>query len=155
MKIYNFIIKAVSTCFFLGYLPLVPGTFGSLLGLLLFCLIRNNIVVQLGATILITIAGFIVCGRAEELFNRKDPKYIVIDEVAGMLIALLFIPYDFRILIIGFVLFRILDAIKPYPLSGLQKLKGSLGVMSDDIIAGLYTNALLQLVLRFSSFRIS
>lgn len=106
-------------------------------------------------TAAILILGFLVAGRAERLFNRKDSRHIVIDEVGGMLLSLLFIPYDIRLVVLAFILFRILDSLKPYPTNCLQKLKGSLGIMSDDIIAGLYANIVLQAVWRLTSFSLS
>lgn len=104
-------------------------------------------------TSLITITGFLVCGRAERVFGKKDARYIVIDEVSGMLLSLGFLPYyNIKVIIAGFLVFRILDSLKPYPAWQLQGLKGSLGVMSDDIIAGIYTNVVLQLALKLASF---
>ena len=88
----------------------------------------------------------------EKLLNKKDPGCIVIDEVAGMLIALSFMPYDFKIIILGFFFFRILDTFKPYPAGRIQNWHGSAGVIGDDLVAGIYTNILLQIILiiRFS-----
>lgn len=79
----------------------------------------------------------------------------MIDEVSGMLLSLIFLPYDIKLVIIAFILFRILDTLKPYPLGRLQNLAGSIGIMSDDIVAGLYTNIILQVVLRLVSFKAS
>lgn len=89
------------------------------------------------------------------MLNKKDAKCIVIDEVGGMLLSLIFIPHDIKLVIIAFLLFRILDMLKPYPIDALQNLKGSAGIMSDDLVAGLYTNIILQVVLRFTSLRTS
>jgi len=94
-------------------------------------------------------------GRAEKIFNKKDAGCIVIDEVSGMLLSLIFIPYDIKLVIMSFILFRILDALKPFPLDRLQSLTGSTGIMSDDIVAGLYTNIILQVALRLISFKTS
>ena len=92
--------------------------------------------------------GLATSGRTEKLLNKKDPGCIVIDEVAGMLIALSFIPDNFRIIFLAFLIFRILDTLKPFPAGRLQHLRGSVGVLADDIIAGIYTNILLLLILR-------
>lgn len=151
----KFAIKTLSTFFYVGYLPLVPGTFASIAGIFLFYLVKDSGTIYFLLTLALLILGFLVAGRAEEIFQKKDAGCIVIDEVAGMLLALLFIPYQIKLVIIAFVIFRILDALKPYPAYTLQNLKGSLGVMSDDIIAGLYTNIILQIVLRTASFRTS
>jgi len=99
--------------------------------------------------------GFLVSGKAEKLFQRKDPPFVVIDEVSGMLLSLLFIPFDSRFAILAFILFRLFDAFKPYPIDKLQNLKGSLGIMCDDLVAGLYTNIVLQIVFRLVSFKAS
>lgn len=148
-------IRALSTFFYVGYLPFIPGTFASIAALSLFYLIKDNLALYILMTTICTAGGFLVCGRAEELFNRKDASCIVIDEVSGMLLSLLFIPYDIRVLFLAFLIFRILDTLKPYPAGTLQRLKGSLGVMSDDIIAGLYTNIILQVVLRLAASKVS
>ena len=148
-KMGDFLVKATSTVFFIGYLPLVPGTFGSIAGVGLFYLLK-------GATSLtyflfisgIIALGLMTSGQMEKLLNKKDPGCIVIDEVAGMLIALSFMPYDFRIVFLAFLVFRILDTLKPYPAGRFQYLRGSLGVMTDDLIAGVYTQIVLLLVLK-------
>jgi len=155
VKIRQEIIKLISTFFYAGYLPLIPGTFGSLAGLFVFYLIKNNILILILATCVITILGFAVTGKAEAIFKKKDASYIVIDEVSGMLLSLLFLPYDIKLVVIGFFLFRILDTLKPFPAGRLQNLKGSLGIMTDDIVAAVYTNIILQVVLRLASFKTS
>lgn len=151
----KFIIKTLSTFFYIGYLPFIPGTFASIVGIFLFYLIKGNNFTYILFTLTLMILGFLVAGRAEEIFNKKDARYIVIDEIVGMLLSLIFIPYDIKLVIIAFIMFRILDALKPYPAGSLENLKGSLGVMSDDIIAGLYTNIILQIVLRLASLKTS
>jgi phosphatidylglycerophosphatase A len=149
------IVKIFSTFFYVGYLPLIPGTFGSIAGLVLIYLIKGNIFNYILLTLLIIIVGFLVCGRAEKLMQKNDPRYVVIDEVSGMFLSLLFIPYDLKLVIIAFVLFRILDTLKPFPAGRLERLKGSLGIMGDDLVAGLYTNIILQVVIRGIAFKAS
>lgn len=149
----NFLAKTIGTFFYIGYLPLIPGTFGSAAGVFLFYLFRASPFLNLGLTFFCLILGFFFSGRAEKIFGRKDARCIVIDEVSGMLISLIFIPYDPKLVVIVFLLFRILDALKPYPACRLQRLEGSIGIMADDIVAGLYTNIILQLVLRLASLR--
>jgi phosphatidylglycerophosphatase A len=155
MNTRNHIIKTISTFFYLGYLPFIPGTFASIVGIFLFYLIKDSIFIYILSILLLVVLGLLVAGEAEKIFNQKDAKCIVIDEVLGMLLGLIFIPYDIRLVIIAFVLFRILDALKPYPADKLQNLTGSIGIMGDDIIAGLYTNIILQFVLRLASFKTS
>jgi len=155
MALGKFLIKLTSTFFYCGYLPLISGTFGSLAGLGLYYLVRGNAILYLGVTLGVILAGFFVCGRAEREFKRKDPKYVVIDEVAGMLVSLAFLPFNSLIVILGFFLFRLLDTLKPYPASYFQNAKGSIGIMGDDLVVALYTNFILQAVLRLASCRIS
>ena len=92
--------------------------------------------------------GLITSGRTEKLLNKKDPGCIVIDEVAGMLIALSFIPYDLKLVFLAFLIFRILDTLKPFPAGKLQYLSGSVGVIADDLIAGIYTNIVVLVILK-------
>jgi phosphatidylglycerophosphatase A len=155
MNIFKFIIKTISTFFYVGYLPLIPGTFASLAGAYLFYLLKDNLILYSAFTLGLLIIGFFITGKAENIFAQKDSRYIVIDEVTGMFLALTLVPYSFRILILGFFLFRILDTLKPYPANRIEHLKGSLGVMGDDIVAGLYTNIILQVAFRFISFKAS
>ena len=149
------IILLFSTFFYIGYLPFIPGTFGSLAGLILFYLSRNSLAAYISITFILLILGFLSAGNAERILNKKDCRYIVIDEVSGMLLAFMFIPFDIKLLTLGFFLFRIFDTLKPYPAGSLQNLKGSLGIMADDLIAAAYTNIVLQLVLKFATFKAS
>ena len=147
----DFLAKATSSVFFIGYLPLIPGTFGSLAGVGLFYLLKG----ATWATYFLFISGIIALGlitsgRTEKLLNKKDPGCIVIDELAGMLIALSFMPYDFKIVILAFIFFRILDTLKPFPAGWLQNRHGAVGVIGDDLVAGIYTNIVLLLILKFN-----
>lgn len=147
----SFLIKATGSFFFIGYLPLIPGTFGSLAGVGLFYLLKaNNPGTYFLFTFLLILLGLFVSGRMERLLGKKDPGCIVIDEVAGMLVALSFMPAIPRIVFLAFLIFRILDTLKPYPIGRLQHLRGSLGVMADDLIAGIYTNIVLQVILKLA-----
>ena len=151
MKIIrDFLIKAIASVFFIGYLPLIPGTFGSMVGVGLFYLLKQVSQPVYFLFILgIIVLGLLTSGRMEKLLNKKDPGCIVIDELAGMLIALSFMPADLKIVFLAFLIFRILDTLKPYPAGRLQDLAGAAGVIGDDLIAGIYTNIVLQIILRF------
>lgn len=133
----------------------MPGTFGSLAGIFLFWLIRANPTLHLILLSALVIIGFAVAKPAEQLLGEKDSSRIVIDEVCGMLIALLFLPLDIRVVVTAFLLFRILDAFKARPASELEKLPNGIGVMADDIVAGIYTNIILQVVLRVAWLKAS
>jgi len=151
----NFFHKTIATFFYAGYFPLVPGTFASLIGLILLFLLKGDFFIYGIITAALLTLGFLVAGRAERIFQQKDSRYIVIDEVAGVFLCLAFIPYDIRLLFIGFFLFRLLDTLKPFPAGRLQNLKGSLGIMIDDIVAAFYTNIILQIIFRLASLKTS
>lgn len=150
------LVKSISTFFLIGYLPVAPGTFGSLAGVVLFYLLRESGINPFIVTSGLIILGFLVTAKAEKLFGKKDPSFVVIDEVAGMLLSLLFLPrYDIKVIIIAFLYFRLLDTFKPFPAGRVEKMKGALGLMGDDIVAAVYTNIILQLALRLNSFKTS
>ena len=147
----NLLIKAISTFFFIGYLPLIPGTFGSVAGVGIFYLFGGgNQPAYFLFVFCVMILGLLTSGKAEKLLNRKDPGCIVIDEIMGMLIALSFLPADPKIVILAFLVFRILDMLKPFPAERLQNLHGAIGVMGDDLIAGVYANIVLQVILKLN-----
>lgn len=150
----NFIAIILGTFFYIGYLPLIPGTFGSLAGLVLFYAVKHNPAAYLLLALALTGLGFLFCGRAERITGQKDARPIVLDEVSGMFLSLVCLPYyNPAVFITAFCLFRILDAFKPYPAGPLEKLKGSIGIMGDDLVAAIYTNIILQVVLRLASLR--
>lgn len=128
-----------------GKSPFAPGTAGTLVGVLLYVgLIQTGTLVYAAATLLVCIIGTWAAGRAETILGCTDCPSIVIDEIAGYLISLFLVPTGWGYILAAFFLFRIFDIIKPWPLFGLQSLHGGLGVMLDDIGAGVYTNLVLQ-----------
>ena len=141
------IIKLIASCFYLGYVPIIPGTIGSLVGVVIYLLTGQSIVAYSVITIFLLVLGFLVCGKAEVAFGQKDSKRIVIDEVVGMSLTYFAIPLKFWTVSLGFFIFRILDLLKPFPAGSLQRRSGSSGVMCDDIFAGIYSNLVLRLVL--------
>ena len=140
--------RIVSTFFYLGYFPIMPGTIASLAGLGIYFLTANHITLYIIATFFLIILGFKFSGKAEELFNKKDPHPVVIDEVCGILIALFLLPSNLSIIIPAFFVFRAFDMVKIPPADKLQNLDGAAGIMLDDIVAGIYTNICFQIVLR-------
>ena len=142
MKASDYLALAIATCG-VGYLPLMPGTFGSLLAVAIFVtLVRVSAVAILISILVVTFAGIWAGTRTEELSDRKDPGKVVIDEVAGQLIALFpltfFASWSITAVIVSFILFRFFDIVKPYPANRLQALNGGWGIMCDDLIAGVY-----------------
>lgn len=142
------LVKLLSSLFYLGYSPVIPGTIGSLGGVALWLLVKDNPIAYTVLTLAVIILGFLTCGRAERIFGKKDSSRIVIDEAEGMLIAFFLVPQKLFWLVVGFFLYRALDVLKPFPIRRLEALSGAPGVMLDDLAAGLYTNFLLQLATR-------
>jgi len=136
----------VATCGYLGYVPLAPGTFGSALGLAVFYGVRStgSVSVELAAILLIFAVGLWSGTVAEHHFGGIDPGPVVIDEVFGMLITLALLPVNFTGAVVGFLVFRVLDVVKPWPSAGFEKLPGGLGVMADDGMAAVYGNLLMR-----------
>ena len=141
-------IDFVTSFFYLGHSPFMPGTMGSLGGLVVFFLVHNNDILYAFSILFLFTLGVLFAGEAEKIYRIKDPGMIVIDEACGMLLALFFVPFNLYSVILGFFLFRIFDILKPPPAKTLEKLTGSLGIMFDDIIAALYTNIILQIIFR-------
>jgi phosphatidylglycerophosphatase A len=135
----------VATCAHVGYAPVAPGTFGSLLALVLYYLIRRqqSTAIELGAIAVIVIIGLWSATEAEHHFGGIDPGPVVIDEVVGMLITLALHPVNIRGAIVGFFIFRVLDIIKPWPARRLELLPGGFGVVLDDVMAGVYGNVIV------------
>ncbi len=141
-------IKLITSFFYLGHSPFMPGTIGSIGGLIVYFLVRNNEILYGFSMIFLFMLGVLFAGEAERVYNRKDAQMIVIDEATGMLLSLFFVPFSIFSVILGFFLFRVFDIVKPYPAKRVEKLAGSMGVMFDDIIAALYTNFILQIIFR-------
>ncbi len=118
-----------------------------MVGIGIFLLIYQNSFFYLEITLGITIAGFIVSGTMEKLEGKKDPSCVVIDEVSGMLFALIGLPATAPIIITAYFLFRAFDMFKIYPANLLESKKGSFGIMADDIVAGIYTNLVMHAAL--------
>ena len=145
----------IATCAHVGYAPVAPGTFGSVLGLAIYYLLRrqHSITVELGALAIVFLVGLWSATEAEHHFGGIDPGPVVIDEVIGMLITLAFHPVSVLGAIAGFFIFRVLDIVKPWPARRLELLPGGFGVVLDDVMAGIYSNLLLWgLVFLFPSW---
>lgn len=141
-------VKLITSFFYFGHSPFMPGTIGSLGGLMVYLLVMNNDILYAFTILFLFFLGVIFAGEAEKVYKHKDAKMIVIDEACGMLLALFFVPISLFSVVLGFFLFRIFDILKPPPAKRMEKLTGSLGVMFDDIVAALYTNLILQVIFR-------
>ena len=141
------LVRILSTFFYIGFFPVAPGTLASAAGVVLVIAFSQSIALYIGATIVLTILGFMVSGRAEEVFKRKDPGFVVIDEVVGILISFFMLPLSWPVIIITFFLFRAFDMFKIYPANILESRHGATGIMMDDVVAGLYTNFVMHAAL--------
>jgi phosphatidylglycerophosphatase A len=151
---------AIATAFGLGYLPKAPGTWGSLAGILIYVLIQKYFpltpitgmrlqliqyarwaaMTGLPITIAIALVGVWSATRAAEFSGKKDPQFVVIDEVSGQHLTYLFslTLLDWKYLLLGFILFRVFDIWKPFPARQAEALPGGWGIMADDWVAGIY-----------------
>jgi phosphatidylglycerophosphatase A len=136
----------IATCGYLGYVPVAPGTFGSAAGLVVFFLIRStgSLTLELAAIVALFAIGLWSGTIAEHHFGGVDPAPVVMDEVVGMLITLVFLPVNTTGAIVGFLVFRVLDVLKPWPSARFERLPGGLGVMADDGMAAIYGNVLMH-----------
>tara|TARA_B100001146_G_scaffold185938_1_gene169358 strand:+ start:53 stop:517 length:465 start_codon:yes stop_codon:yes gene_type:complete len=136
----------ISTVGYLGYVPVAPGTVGSFVGLVLFFFLKSteSIVVELGTIVLLLVVGVWASTVAERYFDQVDPAPVVIDETVGMLITLALLPVNFLGAFIGFLVFRVLDVTKPFPVANLEKLPRGFGVMADDGMAAVYGNLIMR-----------
>jgi len=134
------LIMALATGFYVGKIAKAPGTWGSLAAFLPWLLIKDlPLPAYLLVLLVVLIVGFFVAGSAEKIIDCPDAGCIVIDEFLGMFITLIAVPQHPVALFLGFVLFRIFDIAKPFPVSWFdQKIHGGTGIMMDDVIAGLY-----------------
>lgn len=150
-SISNGVTRLVVTGLGSGYVPVAPGTAGSLLGFLIFWLVKSHLYIYGLILILILLLGFIFIPQGEEkIFKKKDERKIVLDEIFGMLFCFWGIIFkDIILAIIGFLIFRLLDILKPPPARYLEKLNGAPGVMLDDFVVGIYTNLILRIILPF------
>jgi phosphatidylglycerophosphatase A len=158
------------TTFGVGYLPLAPGTWGSAVAVGIYVLVEwihayigirllglsqptDELIVWTSAIILVALLLFSLAGiwateRAIPLLGNTDPSQAVVDEVMGQLITFIFIPFGlgWKFLLAGFLLFRLFDIWKPYPIDNLQALPGGIGVCADDIVAGVYAGICLSVI---------
>lgn len=140
------IIKLFASGLFTGYAPIASGTVGSVLGLLIYCLPGfESPFVVLPTIVVCFVLGVFASTRMEAVYGN-DPHEVVIDEIVGMWIALLFLPKAILPALISFFLFRLMDIIKPFPANKFNAMSGGFAVMMDDVIAGIYANVILELV---------
>jgi phosphatidylglycerophosphatase A len=147
----NFLTRIIATGLGAGYSPVASGTAGTLVAIPLFVLLSKwGTMGVLTGLVIITLLGVPLASRMEELTATKDPGRIVIDEIAGYLVTMLGSPPDLFYILAGFLLFRFFDILKPPPIRFLERaLFSGLGVMADDLMAGVYAWGVLRLLERF------
>jgi len=144
-------VVCLATGFYIGSIPVAPGTFGTLPGLLLcFFLDRNSLTASILLVFMLIGLSIWIAGEAEKILAKKDPGCIVIDEIAGMAVTLVGIPFTIQTAVAGFLLFRFFDILKPPPICTVdRKMHGGAGIVLDDVIAGLFANVVLRVGLWF------
>ena len=150
----NFLIKCFATGFGVGYIPKAPGTFATLFAAVIWWYLPATTFYIVSFFVFIT--AFLVCGKAEKIFGIKDDQKIVIDEMVGYFITVIFLPTEYQtkffILIASIILFRFFDIKKPFFIKDVQKIKGSIGILGDDILSGIITNVIIQTSIRIFNF---
>jgi len=142
------IVLVLSTWFGTGLLPIAPGTFGTLATVPLILVLDNLGTTYKVLSLMIAIVVAVwASGRHQELLGQSDPGEIVIDEVAGFLLTMLFLPCSWLAIGLGFIFFRLFDILKPYPIRQTERIRGGFGVVIDDLVAGLYAYAVVRIIL--------
>ncbi|MEL0081143.1 MAG: phosphatidylglycerophosphatase A [bacterium] len=145
---YKSILSIIPTFLFFGYFPKIPGTIGTFGGVLFSIFLVDYLKIDphafLFTTIFIIILSVYSSNWAIKYFNSNDPKEVVIDEVAGFMVSILYIPFELRYIIVAFILFRLFDISKPFFVKSFEKLPKGWGITFDDVAAGVLANFLLQ-----------
>ncbi len=138
-----------STILGVGYSASVPGTIGSLFGILIYMFLKDTPLLVYGFVVFFMFVLGVVAGDiVEGVYGIKDPAFVIVDETVGMLIAMMGVPYSFMAIFVGFILFRIMDISKIPPLNVFEKFGGGFGIMMDDAVGGLIVNLILQVFFR-------
>lgn len=159
-RIKELVIRFLVTGVFIGYIPWARGTFGTLLGVAIFVLLSKYTLAFYVLLAVLTILSFPITAYAEkEIFKGKDSEYIVIDEIVGYLVSTIGFTFSpnaegITILVLTFIIFRIFDIFKPYPIVHLQSLGEGVGTVLDDIFAGIATNVVVRILLSFEVSKI-
>ncbi len=138
----------LATGFFTGYIPFAPGTFGSIVGLpLCFLLSKTKLPAAILFILIFIFFAIWISNRAEKILKQNDPGCIVIDEIAGIMVTFLGLPFNTTSAVAGFVIFRFFDILKPFPIRSMErKLAGGTGIVMDDVAAGIFSNLVLRFV---------
>ncbi len=142
--------KLIATFFYVGLIPVAPGTFGTLAAIPLFWIISGlSVYIYLLITLIVIGVSVWAATETEKIYKKRDPGQIVADEVAGYLVTMILIPATATNIVIGFFLFRLFDILKPPPVRRLEKLPRGWGVVIDDVAAGVYACVCMHLILMY------
>ena len=142
------IIKVFASGLFSGYAPFASGTVGTLVGILIYLIpLFAQTIILLPACAVVFVLGSLAAGKMEKVYGH-DPSIVTIDEVVGIWVSLLLLPNSFLIIAAAFFLFRAFDVFKPWPARVFDKMQGGWNIMLDDVVAGIYTNVILQIAVR-------
>jgi phosphatidylglycerophosphatase A len=147
VPLVTFAALALATALGAGYIPFAPGTMGSIVGLVVWALLPASAGAQAAVIVVLFVVGAWSGTVAERHFHKTDPSEVVVDEVMGMLVTLFLNPVGWKGVVVGFLLFRLFDIIKPYPARQLEHLHGGVGVMADDFMAAVYANLALRVAI--------
>jgi len=152
----HFLPRLIATVGFIGYTPLAPGTLGSLAIALVFLLLPPYLPIWpqvIGLLILFALAVWsaqeMAAAHRQMTSGKIDPQEVVIDEVVGMAVTLALVPLNFKTIGLGLLLFRIFDVTKPFPVRRFEKLPGGWGIVMDDVMAGIYANIVVRIILTY------
>ncbi len=142
------IYELIATGFFVGRSPYAPGTLGTLVGVPIVYLVAFNPWTILASVVFLFVVGLISSNEVIKLTGGQDPKQVVIDEIAGYVSCFLLVEPTLKTYILAFLLFRLIDIVKPFPINLFERFQGAFGVMLDDLAAGLLTSFILFLLLK-------
>jgi phosphatidylglycerophosphatase A len=147
----NHLARALASVFYIGFIPGAPGTYGSLAAAAALYFIGQygnwiHTAALLASVGAITLLGILTSAVASKKAGDEDPSFVVIDEVAGQTLTFLFIPFSVMNIILGFAAFRAFDILKPWPIRKLESLPHGIGIMADDLLAGVYACAALHII---------
>jgi phosphatidylglycerophosphatase A len=141
------VLQFLATGFFVGRLGIAPGTLGTLIAVPILYIVSFNVWTILATAGILFALGLIASNEIIRTTGEKDPEEVVIDEMVGYMMCFLFVDPTFKNYLIAFVLFRVLDIFKPFPINLFERLPGAYGVMMDDLVAGVMTSFLMLLLL--------
>ena len=141
----NQLAVILATFGYVGYFPIAPGTAGSAVGLIfVWAMSTLSLAGQIAAILVVTVLAMVAADIVAKSVGLKDPGIIVADEIAGMMVTMVALPFTLTSVVLGFVLFRVMDVVKPPPARQFENFKGGVGVVADDLMAGIYAHLVLR-----------